>query len=226
VPGLHYVIGADIAEAVSDGDFSCAQVLRHDTLEQVAVWHGKTPPLVFADELENLGYWYNTAHITPEFAGIGSVTCMALYDSLLYPNLYVRERLNVLGGKTSPLRPGFVTSGTTKKHILDNLAMLLYDDEITIWDPATIRELQDFEFNYGRSGIAAYAAREGRHDDLVMALALAVEGARQYVVPRDVKDEQAFARQMQETGVLKTISIPQSEDDDPDGEAMLKWCHR
>jgi hypothetical protein len=41
-----------------------------------------------------------------------------------------------------------------------------------------VRELQDFRVKYTEGGHLTFSAREGRHDDLVLALAIAVWRAR------------------------------------------------
>ncbi len=45
--------------------------------------------------------------------------------------------------------------------------------------PALLRELQEFRVRFTTAGNATFGAREGAHDDLVLALALAVFGADQ-----------------------------------------------
>jgi hypothetical protein len=37
-----------------------------------------------------------------------------------------------------------------------------------------IRELGDFKVNYSANGFMSFSAREGKHDDLVLALAIAI----------------------------------------------------
>jgi hypothetical protein len=44
-----------------------------------------------------------------------------------------------------------------------------------------VRELQDFRVKYTESGHLTFNAREGRHDDLVLALAIAVWRARKHI---------------------------------------------
>ena len=56
-----YVIGADVAEGVQGGNYSAGVVLKRDPLMQVAEWHGRVTPDVFADILGDVGYFYNTA---------------------------------------------------------------------------------------------------------------------------------------------------------------------
>jgi len=51
------------------------------------------------------------------------------------------------------------------------------------------RELQDFRVRYADAGNATFAAHEGQHDDLVLALALAVFGLSrpEYATADDLK---------------------------------------
>jgi hypothetical protein len=44
-----------------------------------------------------------------------------------------------------------------------------------------VRELQDFRVKYTEGGHLTFQAREGRHDDLVLALAIAVWRARKHI---------------------------------------------
>jgi hypothetical protein len=44
------------------------------------------------------------------------------------------------------------------------------------YGPVLARELQDFRARFTEAGNATFNAREGAHDDLVLALALAVFG--------------------------------------------------
>lgn len=48
------------------------------------------------------------------------------------------------------------------------------------------RELQDFRVRFTESGNATFNAREGAHDDLVLALALAVFGLSRPEMAREI----------------------------------------
>ena len=49
-----------------------------------------------------------------------------------------------------------------------------------------VRELQDFRVNFTTAGHMTFSAREGKHDDLVLALALAVWRSRKRIVKQQV----------------------------------------
>ncbi|TYT27640.1 hypothetical protein FZO89_13870 [Luteimonas viscosa] len=68
-----------------------------------------------------------------------------------------------------------------KGDLVSKLQALLHAGELRIAaslpDAAVLmRELQDFRVRYSDAGNATFSAREGAHDDLVLALALAVFG--------------------------------------------------
>jgi hypothetical protein len=49
-----------------------------------------------------------------------------------------------------------------------------------------VRELQDFRMSFSTAGNAIFGAREGAHDDLVLAVALAIFGATQPAMAMDI----------------------------------------
>jgi hypothetical protein len=57
-----YVVGADVAEGLADGDFSCAKVYKRfpQHLELVAEWWGLAPIDRFSHTLWRIGHWYST----------------------------------------------------------------------------------------------------------------------------------------------------------------------
>jgi hypothetical protein len=72
-----------------------------------------------------------------------------------------------------PVQP-FKTTNSSKANIIDALALAFERGEIgLVDDPALLAELQAFEMSRLPSGLTRYAAPEGMHDDMVMALALA-----------------------------------------------------
>jgi len=196
--------------------------MKGSTNEQVAVWHGHTTPRLFAEELANVGYFYNTALIGVEYTGPGANTSLALDDDIRYPRLYYHRALNKAGAKTRTDHSGFITSSVTKKIILDNLANHLFDKTIVLHHRETITELREFEHNFAKSGSSAYSAPAGKHDDLVISLAIAEVMLADARPVKQSDPGEAFIEEMQSLGVVRR-KIELTEEDD---EAMLKWCHR
>jgi len=67
---------------------------------------------------------------------------------------------------------GYKFTSPSKQQLMEALAVSIQQGELTIYDPLLINELNDFEFQYTRTG-CKYSAPEGAHDDGVCALALA-----------------------------------------------------
>lgn len=77
----------------------------------------------------------------------------------------------------------------TKSNIIENLMLLFEQGVIRIpRDDILMEELRGFEFSVNRrSGNTFYEAAEGRHDDMVIALALAAWGSRNFSTIRPTK---------------------------------------
>jgi hypothetical protein len=78
-----------------------------------------------------------------------------------------------------------------KSALVSRVSALLHCGELKIErelaDAAALtRELQDFRVNFSSAGNAIFNAREGSHDDLVLATALAVFGASQSPPATDI----------------------------------------
>ena len=81
VEGEQYVIGADVAMGVRNGDYSVAQILDSKK-RQVAIWRGHVHPDYFAQVLYALGSFYNEAFICVENNSHGILTCTRLGKDL------------------------------------------------------------------------------------------------------------------------------------------------
>lgn len=176
VEGYQYVVGADVAEGLEHGDYSCAQVLCLQTNAQVAEWHGHIDPDLFAVEVAKLAWRYNRALIAVEANNHGLTTNKAL-QRLTYPKLYVRRELD---GKSTwqnrQSKIGWLTTKASKPLMIDELAMAVRQG-LVINDRATIGEMLTFVRNErGQMGGSPF-------DDRVIALAIANQMLRFAVAP-------------------------------------------
>jgi hypothetical protein len=165
-PADRYCIGADVGMGVRGGDFSVAQVLDSKK-RQVAVWRGRIHPDAFATILTTLGYYYNTALIAPERNNHGLLTCVSLRDAN-YPLIYTDVGEGRLED-TDTILIGHLTTEKTKPFIINELRAADRDGTIKIYDEITLREMLTFVVT--ESG--RLEAEQGKHDDTVMALAIA-----------------------------------------------------
>jgi hypothetical protein len=68
----------------------------------------------------------------------------------------------------------FNVSHTKRRPLIDNLALMIEEVEVTWPDiPEIMRELQVFGIERGRSGTEKYKAPRGFNDDIIFSLALA-----------------------------------------------------
>jgi len=163
--GYAYILSADVAEGLEQGDFDSADVINHRTGEQVAHWHGKVEPKVFGQILIALGKRYNVAYIIPERNNHGLTTVTEIVDSG-YPRLHCET---VIEPPNKPRkRWGWVTSSKTRTVILDNLKMEMIEGTHGIRCAETFNEMQNFKKINGRE-----EAEQGQFDDRVLSISIA-----------------------------------------------------
>lgn len=165
--GMQYVIGADVAMGVRNGDWSVAQVLDSKK-RQVATWRGQVHPDYFAEVLKALGEYYNEAFIIVENNSHGILTCTRLGKDFNYPNFYTEVQVDKLTDRET-VKLGFTTTSKTKPLIIDQLRASVREDEIELNDKTTIREMMTYIVT--ESG--AMEAEPSCFDDCVISLALA-----------------------------------------------------
>lgn len=100
-----------------------------------------------------------------------------LFRQARLPGLH---EVTITGGREVTQRPGGYN--VAKLHLVSQLQALLHSKllliEPALSDAATLaRELQDFRVTFTDAGNATFNAREGAHDDLILATGLAVFGA-------------------------------------------------
>jgi len=137
-----YAIGADVAEGLDHGDYSCAHVIDARTGQQCAVWHGHYTPDEFGFELIKLGRYYNNALVGVESNnhGLTTITILRQYN---YPRIYRDRKVDDITGKVD-MRYGFRTDQKSRPLILDELAAGLKGHDLTIYDKPTVHELLTF----------------------------------------------------------------------------------
>jgi len=178
-----YVIGADVAEGLEHGDYSCLQVVCLQTNEQVAEWHAHIDADLFGEEIAKVAWYYNRALIAVEVNNHGLTTNKAL-QRLNYPKLYIRHELD---GKTvyqnRQTKIGWLTTKASKPLMIDELSMALRQG-LVVNDKNTIGELLTYTRNEkGQMGGSPF-------DDRVIALAIANQmlkfaTAPEYKAPED-----------------------------------------
>jgi len=181
--GEKYVIGADVAMGVRNGDWSVAQVLDSKK-RQVATWRGQVHPDFYAEILHALGTYYNEAHIIVENNGHGILTCTRLGKDMQYANFYTEIQHDKVTDRET-IKLGFTTTAKTKPLIIDQLRASMREEEMELNDKITIREM----LTYIVTESGSMEAESGCFDDCVMSLALANYAHEGAWEPVDIPDE-------------------------------------
>lgn len=174
----NFVLSADVAEGLSYGDYSCAQVLD-DLGRQVACWHGHIDPFEFGNLLFELGRRFNSAYIIVERNNHGLTTLRRLQE-LDYSNLYIESSVDGAYGDKLTKRGGFLTTSKTKPLIIDGLAALLRQSESGIADIELVNELRTYIIDDKGS----FNAQQGCYDDRCISYAIALHGLASMPRPR------------------------------------------
>lgn len=183
-----YVIGADVAEGMTNNDASCAQVCLMEReghtmkLTHVASWHGWINSLAYASELFKLSLWYNQATIIPERRGPGDATvqrlkelnCWTLFRDTSDPSSAIFQ---------TDTRFGLDTNVSTKSVFIATLQQVIWSKRthksyLVSWDQDTLDELGSYGQELTQSGLSyRFRGESGTPDDRVMGMALAAYGA-------------------------------------------------
>jgi len=179
-----------------DRDFSSAVVLRlpykdKDNVSRpskvVAELHGRLAPEIFAEQVRLLGKLYSCGPKGDPGTGgkalvgvershsSGQTVLRLLREHYRYNPLFWHRQLNTLTRKRTT-QLGWVTDGTTRMPMLDELAELVRKGQIEIPSRDIVREMVTFVlWDNGKP-----QAEESCHDDRVIATAIALQMTREH----------------------------------------------
>lgn len=177
-----YIAAVDVGGRTARADWSVIAVFTYDTVpELVAQWRGHIDHDLLADYAMTLAATYNRALLVVESNTLESENMESSAEGILtrmhtlYDNLYCRR-----AGATddSPgTRPGLHTNRATKAAMIERLIS-------AVRPPASYIERDSEACNELASYLCypngSYAARRGKHDDLLMTRAIAL-----YVISLD-----------------------------------------
>lgn len=175
VTGGLYAIGGDVTEGIDKkSDFAALQVLKLPEVKQVATYHAQVRPDDLADVAAALGKLYNWALLAVENNAAGVASNLRLSQTLYYPNLYRRE---IFDGEQRQFtsKIGWQTNRASKPVAITALREGLDEDLILFRDLPTLDEMM----TYIQHKDGSLGAVQGKNDDLVMALAIALQAAYQ-----------------------------------------------
>ena len=159
-----YVLGGDTAG--SGSDYFTGKVICNMTHRTVATLRKqRIAEDLYAEQMYCLGRYYNDALIGIETNY--SRQPIRLLQQYSYPNLYARERLDRITDTVEQVL-GFETTTKTKPIIISELVTRMREDITIECDMETLQEMTVFV----RKENGKQEAMDGKHDDLVMALAI------------------------------------------------------
>jgi len=167
-----YYIGADVAEGLATGDYSCAYVINQH-FEIVAVWHGHIDPDLYGVELVKLARYYKEAFLGVEKNNHGFTTLNKI-KKLEYWNIFYETKYDQIADRRTK-SIGWRTDTKSKPLMINKLAEFIRDVHIKMYDKELINELMSYIIEPNGST----NAQLGCHDDRVMALAIALQMALQ-----------------------------------------------
>lgn len=165
-PGVDYLVSVDAGHgAGEDGDSSTIIILNLSSFEQIAEFQSNSiGAFDFSQLIASIGAMYNEAVVVVENNGPGTTVIKHLAEKLRYPNLY----RSTVGKKDVP---GLKVQPSNRQDILETMRTCINKDLIRIRSFRLHEELQSFVIN--RATMKPEASK-GKHDDLVMAFALAI----------------------------------------------------
>jgi len=170
--GYVYAMGADVSSGVGGDSQACILLSkRGEIITDVAYLHTNTMKVVtYAYYLNELSKEFNFPLLAVEANSMGR-QCIDELQELNHPNLYFSDEKRE--------RPGWNTSagtkkGVTKETMLRDLAEAIALNNITIRFKPLLQQLISFQRLEGREGKMVIKS-VGKHDDLVMALAIAYQ---------------------------------------------------
>ena len=168
VVGHKYIMGVDVSRGDSE-DFSSFQIVDFDTREQVAEFVGKLPPDTMAEICFKWGNMYSAFIVVDITGGMGVSTSRKLQE-LGYRDLYVDgEDINnswKYNPKSAEKIPG-INFNNKRVQIIASYEEAMRHD-FMIYSNRLYNEMDTFVYINGRPD-----HQKGRHDDLLMSIAMA-----------------------------------------------------
>lgn len=164
-----YVIGADPAMGLHNGDPSAAVLLRLPAMVVSGVYCAVTPPAQFAAILAGWGQYANTALIACEANDEGGYTVNDhLRTKHHYPRIYRREQHDHIIRKKT-MKPGWKTTAVTKDHMINDLREGIVNDSLEFYHDELFEQLLAYQqLDDGSTGCPT-----PMHDDLAVAMMIA-----------------------------------------------------
>lgn len=196
LPAHRYIVTIDVSSGTAN-DYSAIQVLDVEAFAQVAEFQGKLDMDLLAEEAFRAAVIYNGALLAPEITGGWGFSVAQKLEKLLAaykgpkgakPRLYTRRVEDRLKKRWTD-RIGWDTTTKTRAGMLDTLEEVIREREFQLRSHRCHSELVSFVWPAQKDQSGPYKgvpqAQPGANDDLVVALAMAVQLAANQ--PRELR---------------------------------------
>lgn len=187
-PNFDYIVGGDFARTQ---DYNVALVINRQTkhVDYIERWNRTSWNLTKA-RFKAICQKYNNAVLIPDSTGVGDPVVEDLQRDGV--RVYYNQKPN-----SNIETPGIKFNNTNKENLIEKLQVSIEQALISFPNyEALIQELRDFECELLPSRNYRYQAPVGKHDDCVIALALAVWGlyiyAPEYQPPKPLTNADQF----------------------------------
>ena len=173
--GIFYDIGVDLSGGEDEkADYTAVEVIRRDTLAQVAEIRGHFNPASedFLDTIYWLGRTYNSGQMIPDITGGWGHALMTDLQKRNYPNIWQWRRRDDAAERVSN-RLGFYYTKRDKTHLVHNAIKTLQRERPWVHSPLLLSEMRGFL----TLGLDEWSAAPGQYDDLINAYMLALLSA-------------------------------------------------
>ncbi|NRT88884.1 terminase large subunit domain-containing protein [Clostridium beijerinckii] len=165
-------IGVDTSEGVGK-DYSTAIVLNKDGEELAMFQNNKIKAYEYAEFINALGRYFNKAYLCVEKASAGHSVISRLRNEFKYMNMSKYKTYDQFNKPQYTV--GFDTNSKTKGIIVNDLVEMFEKGQLLLHSEGILEEMKTFE-SKDNSG---FGSMSGFHDDLVMALCLAIAALKE-----------------------------------------------
>lgn len=220
--GIYYKIGVDPAEGRTyDADWTAIEVIRLDTLEQVAEARFHMDPA--SEEFTSLVYWlgmtYNAAEIIPDITGGWGVALMSDLQRRSYPNIWNwRNRQDARERVSSRL--GFLYTKRDKALLVTTAVALVRRGGLVVHSDGLVEEARQ----YLNVGLDEWGAAPGHKDDRISAWMLALLAARDERIDMpEASDEDQHLKKTVASMIKHDVDADLREEDERPALAFTPW---
>lgn len=168
--GIKYSIGVDASEGLGE-DYSVISVYDFNGYQCAEFRSNKIQPHEIAKIVNEIGTWYNRGLLVVEKASGGHIILDRLKYTYKYTNLYKYKDYDARGKMIKKI--GFNTTAKSKPIMINDFVEWWENNDIFINSATLLAEMKTYQFSHGSMN-----AQNGKHDDTIIATALAIQGIK------------------------------------------------